>query len=263
MYPSALTRNLTMLSYFSLIGIATTLFLVFVLLDTGLSTPHGSTNSTHGTFSTLDLSEFEPFGTFNGIIYSLGLQMVGFAGHATFPSLYVSLKEKEKFTKLINIDYFFCFLLYFTMAFVGYLLYTSTTKEEITINLYDNFSKTNFLVDICIWTIIINPSTKFGLMLNAVASVFEQNFNEFGRFVLRTFLCFLSLLITLFLPSFALICAFIGAFCSFIISAICPIACYLKLCKVSKAEKIICHVLLLINIFLSILGTSAVFINAS
>lgn len=262
--PTALTDKLHILSYLSLIGIATTFYLLVILLDTGVV---NKSTERYGNFYNLNFEDFHAVGSFNGIIYSLGLQMVGFAGHATFPNVYDSLADKKKFSTLLNIDYFFCFILYFTMAMVGYLLYTNETKEEITVNLYES-SKGNILVNICVWTIIINPTTKFALMLNALASVFEDSFRENEKFYffsifLRIVLCFMSLMITIFLPSFAVICAFIGAFCSFIVSGLCPIACYLKLCKSSKNEQKVCYFLLFINSILCCLGTIAVFIPNS
>jgi len=174
LYPTALTDKLHVLSYLSLVGIATTFFLLVVLLETGFF-GEASEESKSGSFASIEWDKIEAVGSFQGIIYSLGLQMVGFAGHTAFPTVYDSLKEKNRFADLLNIDYAFCFILYFIMGFGGYLLYTNDTKEEVTLNFYQRYPS-NILVKVCVWTIIINPTTKFALMLNALASVFEDGF---------------------------------------------------------------------------------------
>jgi len=254
--PTCMTSQLSILSNLSIIGVLTTVFLLFVLVETGLTDPDIHISTAHfyavGSMST------------SGIPYSIGLQMVGFAGHAVFPSIYDSLEDKKSYPKIINVVYVFCTAIYISMAFLGYLIFVDETKEEITLNLYD-VAPDNFLVRLTVWLIIINPITKFALTLNPLVNIVEGYAGFKGRqakILLRTVSCALPCLLAIVLPSFAVICAFVGAFCSFIVSGIFPIMCYLKIYghSISRPWYMVNVALIVVNTIMCVLGTGAVFV---
>jgi len=201
----------------------------------------------------------------SNIPYAVGLEISGFAGHAVFPSIYDSLTVKNDFPSLINWVYVSCSLLYMTMALMGYFLFSSWTKEELTLNLYD-VAGDSFVVKFTVLLMVVNPFTKFALTLNPLASIIEQivlpgeDSRGYKSKFLRSILTGIALLLALTLPSFASICAFIGAFCSFIVSVIFPLFCYLKLYRdrLSGAEILFLKGLIALNSILCIVGTAAV-----
>ena len=263
--PTCWTSKLAVLSNLSVIGIVATTLLLVVLVETGFVTP--DTYHT-GSFYSIDWAELEPFDS--KIPMAIGIIMSGFAGHAVFPSIYESMADKERFPRLMDAVYITCFTLYGSMAVLGYLLFRGETQEEITLNLYDVAGK-SIAVKTTMWLIIINPFTKFALTLNPLAQLLEalllpetlrSKTRKALSLCLRSTLAILSLLLAVVLPSFAFICSFVGAFCSFIVSAIFPICCYLKLFPdLTRWQWLWNSALIGINTVLCIIGTVAVIIS--
>ena len=263
--PTCWTSKLALLSNLSVIGIVATTLLLVVLVETGFVTP--KTYHT-GSFYSINFAELEAFDSH--IPMSIGIIMSGFAGHAVFPSIYEAMEDKDRFPRLMDAVYITCFALYGSMAVCGYLLFRGETQEEITLNLYD-VAGGSVVVQITMWLIIINPFTKFALTLNPLAQLLESiilrgkveswNAKSFSLF-LRSVLALAALLLAVVLPSFAFICSFVGAFCSFIVSAIFPICCYLKLFPETNRWQKACNwLLVVVNSVLCIIGTAAVIVS--
>jgi len=277
--PTCWTDKLELLSNLSIIGMLSTFFLLFTLIETGLTVatdlPEG------GSFHNLHMAEFKAFNSIANFPYAIGLEMAGFAGHAVFPSIYDSLKEKERFFHLIDVVYLCASLLYIAMGFLGYMLFTSHTQQEVTLNLYDVAGGT-FLVKLNTWLVIINPATKFALTLNPLVKIVEQTlwprtqascqnedqspdrdacWNSLFDKTFRTGLCCVSLMMALFLPSFSTIVAFVGASCSFVVSILFPLLCYIQLygATMSRLSKYLHYSVLVVNLVLCVVGTIAVF----
>mmetsp|Transcript_376 Transcript_376/g.445 ORF Transcript_376/g.445 Transcript_376/m.445 type:complete len:480 (+) Transcript_376:210-1649(+) len=254
--PTCMTDRLSLLSNLSIIGVFTTVFLFFVLAEVAITSPK------------IDIStkDFHAIGSLStaAIPYSLGLQMVGFAGHAVFPSIYDSLENKQDFPKVIDVVYVVTAIIYISMAFFGYLCFKEQTKEEVTLNLYD-VAPESLLVKSTVVLIIINPLTKFSLGVNPLAKIAETTYpsnSTIGFVFLRTILCAIPCLLAIALPSFAVICAFVGAFCSFIVSGIFPIMCYVKLFghSISRPWYAFNLLVIIVNSIFCVMGTGAVFV---
>jgi len=291
--PTCWTSQLSLLSSLSVIGILGSFAVVTALITTGFTAATDLKEG--GSFFSLNLENFVAVGDEAKFAYAIGLQMVGFAGHAVFPSIFQSLQDKSMFPSILNLVYVICTALYMGMGMIGYLLFTSYTQEELTLNLVD-VAGDSVVVNIALWLTIINPFTKFALTLNPLATIveeatlpknpprrvqhyesFQSNEDESGlrsycaltqrealSKVVRTALVFLSLSLAVFVPSFASICAFLGAFCSFVISAIFPILCYIKIYgkDLSRGVYIGNCVILVINCILCILGTGAAMVQS-
>ncbi|CAG8680233.1 15271_t:CDS:2, partial [Dentiscutata heterogama] len=86
------------LSYFSLLGILSAIFLTFVVIINGF------------TIDEQPGSLFNPMKTelwptdLNTLPLSFGLIIAGFAGHSVFPSIYLNMKTPSKYLKAINIS---------------------------------------------------------------------------------------------------------------------------------------------------------------
>lgn len=64
--------------------------------------------------------------------------MVGFAGHACFPSIKLSLANQNDYNAVLNTSYFVCFIFYTSIAILGYLMYGINVDEEITFNIMES-----------------------------------------------------------------------------------------------------------------------------
>ena len=99
--PTTWTSQLTLLSYTSLLGIIASFFLFFVLVYAGLSSP---ANALVGG-SLLHPVHTQLLAPMDRMPLVLGLIMVGFAGHACFPSVYMSMRNREQYPAVLNLTY--------------------------------------------------------------------------------------------------------------------------------------------------------------
>lgn len=239
-FPTTLTDKLHILSYFSFVGIVTTIFILLVLIQTAFFPEDGQTKDIYS----IDKSSIETVGSVPGIGYSLGIHMVGYAGHAQFPMIYESMENKELYNSMLNLIYVLTFLFYLLFGVIGYFMFLPDIDEEITLSLF-KVSKTSIFVKLVTYSIILNPISKYSISLNSMSSVYEENGIRYG---LRTGIVLTTLLINIYLPSFAFLCALIGSVCSYLISGILPMVFYLKLFKGKiKFEAYFIYILLFIN----------------
>lgn len=238
--PSCLLRNLSWLSYFSAVGVFSSCCLVFGLIATGLmdSVPPNTqvcvapscTGSLYKPSQT-DVAHVE------NLLPALGLIMVGFSGHAVFPTLRNDMVDKGAYPRMVNTTYAITCSAYLTMACCGYLMFGSSAQPEVTVNM----SPENVVARLIIWVVIVNPVTKFALDLAPIAHGLEgyliltRGLSErSGTFmlvsaVLRTFLVALALVIVIAAPSFATVLGVMGSLCSFTMSVAFPCWCYARL----------------------------------
>ena len=86
----------------------------------------------YGGGSYIDPAATDTYTNINSAPFSIGLVMVGFAGHACFPSIKLSLANQRDYNAVLNTSYFVCFTFYTSIAILGYLMYGRAVDEEIT-----------------------------------------------------------------------------------------------------------------------------------
>ncbi|CAK9005038.1 Amino acid transporter AVT1E (AtAvt1E), partial [Durusdinium trenchii] len=259
--PTCWTDRLSVLSHLSVVGIVSCFCLFFCLVVVGLTTSGNLGKG--GSFRRIDWAGFVAFGEADRLPYALGLFMVGFSGHVVFPSIRDGMTEPKRFSQLVDAVYVISALLYLAMGLVGFLLFTRWTKEEVTLNLAD-VAGGSALVTLTTWLIVINPFTKFALTLNPLATIALHAIggaesNWWLTKVQRTVLTLLTLLVAIFTPSFASICAFVGAFCSFVVSVIFPLCCFVATMPLSARSRRFHIAFIALNVVLCVVGTIAVF----
>ena len=124
--------------------------------------------------------------------------MVGFSGHAVFPTLRNDMQDKSQYGKMVNVTYAISCSAYIVMACVGYLMFGNSAQSEITLNL----STKNVVSQVIIWIVIVNPVTKFALDLAPIALGIEGYLAlSFGISQRGTFFVLLSCIVRTFLVS--------------------------------------------------------------
>jgi amino acid permease len=261
--PTTWTSQLTLLSYTSLLGIIASFFLFVVLVYAGLTSP---ANPVIGG-SLLHPVPTQLLAPVDRMPLVLGLIMVGFAGHACFPSVYMSMRNREQYPAVLNLTYCVTGSIYMLVAICGYLMYGQLTAQEVTVNLVQSHPGT--LSALATWLIVINPSTKFALTLFPVSTSLEDLLlprlgqgkwcQAASKIAIRSCLTTCVMLLAISIPSFARVVSFIGAFCSFVVSGAFPAACYLKLYgkTLSTFETVLNKVLVVFCAVCSLIGTVA------
>ncbi|KAJ1566150.1 hypothetical protein HK096_007293 [Nowakowskiella sp. JEL0078] len=237
--PTTFPRSSRFLSYFSLLGIMTIMFVISILFGNGLSTPEAPG-------SLLDPAETSLLPPkFATLPLAVGLLIVGVDAHAIFPSLYNDMKDKRQFKKVLDYTYIVLFLVYASVASAGYLMFGGSTMPEITQNLASIEKYNQFWTKLTLWLVAVNPATKYALILNPVnhnlESILHYYFpkvvsnphaptaSSIANIAIRTMSGVLVLWISVAFPGFHRIVALIGAACSSIIAVMFPVACYVAL----------------------------------
>jgi vesicular inhibitory amino acid transporter len=282
MLPTALTSRLSFLSYFSVIGTLASSFLCLSVVYLGGVLENK--NDSGGSY--LDPSETRDFTSINSAPFAIGLVMVGFAGHACFPSIKLSLADPKDYNRVLNTSYCVCFSFYGLIAALGYMMYGENVKEEITFNIVKSVQGEGVspvavsVATVATWLVAINPCTKFGLTMNPVALIAEEAFfgqaseddfddSEKGAccdwrsFVVRVLLSTTCFFVAVYLPYFANVVAFVGAFCSCFVSLVFPCAAYLKMFwkNLGLFEIVLNSFLVVLGLILCVWGTLAVFVS--
>ena len=171
-YPTSLTSKLSILSYASFLGVLSSCFLVLSVVTIGaINAPTGNSTFIHPAETRLWTdSDSAPL--------CIGLIMVGFAGHACFPSILNSMSKPELYPRVLDISFAVCMTFYFLIAATGYLMYGEATEAEITLNIVKDgahgIGSVNLISRIATILIVINPLTKFSLVLNPVCLMAEE-----------------------------------------------------------------------------------------
>ena len=165
-------------------------------------------------------------------------------------------------------------------------MYGENVKEEITFNIVKSVQGEGVspvavsVATVATWLVAINPCTKFGLTMNPVALIAEEAFfgqaseddfddSEKGAccdwrsFVVRVLLSTTCFFVAVYLPYFANVVAFVGAFCSCFVSLVFPCAAYLKMFwkNLGLFEIVLNSFLVVLGLILCVWGTLAVFVS--
>ncbi|KAI8880967.1 hypothetical protein K501DRAFT_223902, partial [Backusella circina FSU 941] len=244
------------LSYTSLLGILSTLSLVGVVIYDGV-TKLDAPGSLHEPADTrLFPSDWTE------LPMSFGLIMAGFAGHAVFPTIYREMQNPKQYTKVVNYSYSITVVVYLALAVMGYIMFGSSTMQELTQNLMLVPEYNQTINRLAVYLVALNPIAKYGLTLNPIMlswqiSLLGNNEHKLLKWlgVLITSCCIVWL--SYVFPHFDRVMGVLGAFFSFFISGIFPLVCHQKLFVLPRWQKVLDYSLLVIGISMAVTGTLA------
>ncbi|KAK9276633.1 hypothetical protein L1049_006169 [Liquidambar formosana] len=169
-----------------------------------------------------------------GMPTAISLFAFCYCGHAVFPTLCDSMKDRSQFSKVLIVCFVLSTILYGSMAVLGYLMYGENLLSQVTLNLPSR----NISSKIAIYTTLINPLTKYAVVITPIATAIEDT-SPFRKsrsisFLIRTILVISTVVVALTVPFFGYLMAFTGAFLSVAVSMLFPCLCYLKINKASQ-----------------------------
>ncbi|KAI0166283.1 transmembrane amino acid transporter [Xylariaceae sp. FL1272] len=216
---------------------------------------------------------------------SFGLLMSPWGGHSVFPNIYRDMRHPHKYTKAVNYTFSFTLVVDASVAVVGLLMFGDGVRDEITANILETTGYPHVLNVLLVIFIAIIPLTKvplnaqpiittaevlFGLRQQVVAeesSLVGLSSTSRGllKAAVRIVVLLTFLAISILIPAFDSIMAFMGSALCFTICVTLPLAFYLKLFgrEISFSERALCWSVMLISCTISIVGTVWAFLPRS
>ncbi|CAI0448015.1 unnamed protein product [Linum tenue] len=181
-----------------------------------------------------------------GLPTAISLFTFCYCGHAVFPTLCNSMKDRTQFSKVLLVCFVVSTLSYGSMAVMGYLMYGEHLKSQVTLNL----PIAKISSQVAIYTTLVNPVAKYAVIIGPVATAVEEKFvfeNSRALCILvRTVILISTVIVALTVPFFGYVMAFIGSSLSVIASLILPCLCYVRINK--SARKVGLELMLIVGI---------------
>lgn len=244
--PTTWLRNLGVLAYVSASGVLASVVLVFCVLWAAVVDGVGF----QGKGTMLNVS---------GLPTALGLYTFCYCGHAIFPTLCNSMKEKDKFSKVLVICFVACTLNYGSMAILGYLMYGDDVESQVTLNLPEGKHSSK----LAIYTALINPFSKYALMVTPVATAIEEKLLAGNKrslnMLIRTFIVISTVIVALTVPFFGHLMALVGSLLSVMASMLLPCICYLKIFRTARCSRAEVALIVMIIVLGSLVAASGTY----
>ncbi|KAJ0635827.1 putative amino acid transporter, transmembrane domain-containing protein [Helianthus annuus] len=243
--PTTWLRSLGVLAYVSAGGVMASLILVVAVLW-------------GGAFDGIGFHERGDLWNWSGLSTAISLFTFCYCGHAVFPTICNSMKDKSQFPKVLLVCFVLSTISYGSMAIFGYLMFGEHLTSQITLNLPTK----NISSKIAIYTTLINPISKYALVISPIATAVEETvpFRESKTMscLIRTCIVTSTVFVALVVPFFGYVMAFIGAFLSITVSVLLPCLCYCKIIigfKKFGVELMVIFMILLFGTLVAVVGT--------
>ncbi|KAL5213726.1 hypothetical protein ABZP36_002878 [Zizania latifolia] len=145
--------------------------------------------------------------------------------------IYTGMKDRKRFPMVLLTRFTMSTLSYGFMAVIGNLMYGESLKSQVTLNLPSGKASSK----VAIYTTLVNPLTKYALVVAPVAEAVEGTLGGDVaksrrplRLLVRTGLVAGTAFVALAVPFFVDVVAFTGALLSCTVTMVLPCLCYLK-----------------------------------
>ncbi|KAK3128790.1 hypothetical protein QOZ80_6BG0466400 [Eleusine coracana subsp. coracana] len=245
--PTTWLRSLNKLAYVGICGVLASVILIASVFGIG-------------AFDGVGFHEKGVLLKLSGIPTAMSLYAFCFSGHAVFPMIYTSMRNRKTFPTVLLICFMICTLGYGLMGVIGYLMYGESLRSQVTLNLPSK----NIGSSVAIYTTLINPFTKFALLITPVAEAIEDSLhvgkNRIFSVFIRTALVVSTTMVALVVPFFAYVVALTGSFLSSTVTMLLPCVCYLKITSSRTSRKlglelVVCSGIIMIGLGIIVIGT--------
>lgn len=196
--------------------------------------------------------------SWRGLPTTISLFTFCYCGHAVFPTLCNSMKDRNQFPKVLLVCFILSTISYGSMAVLGYSIFGQNLMSQITLNLPTQ----NMSSKIAIWTTLINPITKYAIIISPIATAIEDTYpfrdSKSISLLIRSAILISTVVVALAVPFFGYVMAFIGSFLSVTVSILLPCLCYLNIFKRYRrfgVELVLILSIVLVGTLVAVTGT--------
>ncbi|PKY50051.1 hypothetical protein RhiirA4_529296 [Rhizophagus irregularis] len=243
--PFIFAKTLKEVAIISIFGAFATLFCI--IANVILSFEHWRDSTDPPSYKILDLS---------GIPTSLATISFSYGGNNVFPHIEESMQKPRHWNRVVTAAICTCAIMYFLVAFFGYLAYGDTTVNPILKVLPEGLLLTSASILIVIHVLFTIPilMTSFAMEAEKFLNITREHHSKIVEFLLRTvfrlFLILLSVGIAILVPCFGDIMALLGALTTCLFVFVLPVLFYLKLFGWERMS----YLTLIWNVFVIIVG---------
>ncbi|KAH6774529.1 Transmembrane amino acid transporter family protein [Perilla frutescens var. hirtella] len=215
--PTVWLDNMSILSYISATGVVSSFILVCSIFWAAV-------------FDGIGFREKGILLNYRGLPTAISLYAFCYCAHPVFPTLYTSMRDQKKFSKVMLVCFVVCTMTYASVAIMGYLMFGAKVDSQVTLNLPINGISSK----VAIYTTLVNPLAKYALMVTPILNGLERRLllrwpNRWVSMLIRTVLVVSTIVVALSVPFFAYLMSLVGAFLSVTASIIVPCLCYMKI----------------------------------
>ncbi|CAI5995696.1 unnamed protein product [Closterium sp. NIES-64] len=242
--PTMYLRDLSLLSYVSAGGVVASVVVVSSVAWVGVAD--------------VGFHQSGPLLSIWGMPVTIGLFGFCYSGHAVFPNIYMSMRNRNDFNKVLYCSFILCTLIYGGMAVMGFTMFGSALENQITLNLPRQFIASK----IAIWT-TVSPHGSVSVLALCLEELlpldpYSPDYRR-ASLAIRTALVVSTVAVALLVPFFGYVMAFIGSFLSMTVSVMLPCACYLRILgpKATLSQHLLSYLLISIGFVCAVAGTYA------
>lgn len=243
--PTVWLDNMSILSYISATGVVASFILVCSIFWAAVFDDIG----------------FRGQGTlfnYRGIPTAISLYAFCYCAHPVFPTLYTSMSDQQKFSKVMLVCFVVCTMTYASVAILGYLMFGGKVDSQVTLNLPINRVSSK----VAIYTTLVNPLAKYALMVTPILNALERRFlacpSRVMSMFIRSGLVVSTIVVAVAVPFFAYLMSLVGAFLSVTASIILPCLCYIKISGIHQrfgVELMLLFGIVLVGAVVLVVGT--------
>uniref|UniRef100_A0A7N0U9G6 Amino acid transporter transmembrane domain-containing protein n=2 Tax=Kalanchoe fedtschenkoi TaxID=63787 RepID=A0A7N0U9G6_KALFE len=245
--PTVWLDNLSLLSYISASGVLASVIILCSITWTG-------------AFEGVGFHQKGTLINWSGIPTALSLYAFCYCSHPVFPTLYTSMKNKKhQFSNVLLVCFLLCTVSYASMAVLGYMMFGADVQSQITLDL----PVTKLSSKVAIYTALVNPVSKYALMVTPIVGVVENWFPSYHKskafnLLIRTALVASTVVVALAVPFFGSLMSLVGASLSVTASVLLPCLCYLKISGVYRrlgCEVVLISGIITLGVLVAVFGT--------
>jgi|UPI000581AC66 vesicular inhibitory amino acid transporter len=264
--PTIVLRTPTLLSYLSMIGTFATIAVVFSVVAASII--EGDISEDVAEKKGVEMEggyhgDFRP----EGLALALGLVAYCFSGHAIVPSIYSSMEKPQQFEQMVTLTFSVVVGCCLAVAIAGYYMFGDMVEDQVTLSLEEN-SKAERAMKALTWLMVSTAFSKVTLTMFPLALGIEeivapfltsQRLVDAASATIKLVMTVLALCVSIFVPSFSLLCSLVGMICTMSVSVIFPAAAHLKMFgpRLSMWEKLTDWFFVAVGLVMAVVGTVA------